>query len=34
MLDKPVIKGDYRFTVEGVSYLGHVGVLNEIVNNE
>jgi TonB-dependent SusC/RagA subfamily outer membrane receptor len=34
VLDKPVIKGDYRFTVEGVSYLGHVGVLNEIVNNE
>jgi TonB-dependent SusC/RagA subfamily outer membrane receptor len=34
LLDKPGIKGDYRFTVEGVSYLGHVGVLNEIVNNE
>lgn len=34
LLDKPAIKGDYRFTVEGVSYLGHMGVLNEIVNNE
>jgi TonB-dependent SusC/RagA subfamily outer membrane receptor len=34
LLDKPAIKGDYRFIVEGVSYLGHVGVLNEIVNNE
>jgi TonB-dependent SusC/RagA subfamily outer membrane receptor len=34
LLDKPLIKGDYRFTVEGVSYLGHVGVLNEIINNE
>ncbi len=34
LLDKPLIKGDYRFTVEGVSYLGHAGVLNEIINNE
>ncbi len=34
LLDKPAIKGDYRFTVEGVSYLGHVGVLNEVINNE
>lgn len=34
LLDKPAIKGEYRFTVEGVSYLGHVGVLNEIVNNQ
>lgn len=34
MLDKPAIKGDYRFTVEGISYLGHVGVLNEVINNE
>jgi TonB-dependent SusC/RagA subfamily outer membrane receptor len=34
LLDKPTIKGDYRFTVEGVSYLGHVGVLNQIINNE
>ena len=34
LIDKPTIKGDYRFTLEGVSYLGHVGVLNEIVNNE
>jgi TonB-dependent SusC/RagA subfamily outer membrane receptor len=34
LLDKPSVKGDYRFTVEGVSYLGHVGVLNEIINNE
>jgi TonB-dependent SusC/RagA subfamily outer membrane receptor len=34
LLDKPLIKGDYRFNVEGVSYLGHVGVLDEIVNNE
>ena len=34
LLDKPVIKGDYRFVIEGVSYAGHVGVLNEVVNNE
>ena len=34
LLDKPIVKGDYRFTMEGVSYLGHVGVLNEMVNNE
>jgi TonB-dependent SusC/RagA subfamily outer membrane receptor len=34
LLDKPPIKGDYRFIVEGVSYMGHVGVMNEIVNNE
>jgi len=34
LIDKPDIKGDYRFTIEGVSYLGHVGVLNEIIINE
>ncbi len=34
LLDKPAIKGEYRFTIEGVSYLGHVGVMNEIVVNE
>jgi TonB-dependent SusC/RagA subfamily outer membrane receptor len=34
LLDKPAVKGDYRFVVEGVSYMGHVGMLDEVVNNE
>jgi TonB-dependent SusC/RagA subfamily outer membrane receptor len=34
LMDKPSINGDYRFIIEGISYMGHVGSLNEIVDNE
>jgi hypothetical protein len=34
VLDKPQIKGDYRVVIEGISYEGHVGSLNEVISNE
>jgi TonB-dependent SusC/RagA subfamily outer membrane receptor len=34
LIDKPQINGEYRFFVEGVSYAGHVGVMEEVMNNE
>ena len=34
IIDKPQISGDYRFFVEGVSYAGHVGVMEEVMSNE
>jgi hypothetical protein len=34
VLDKPQIKGDYRIVIEGISYEGHVGSLNEVISNE
>ena len=34
LMDKPRISGDYRFTVEGISYAGHVGMMKEVMSNE
>ena len=34
VIDKPAIDGDYRFVIEGVSYLGHVGTHEEILGNQ
>ncbi len=34
VVDKPAITGDYRFIIQGVSYMGHVGALNEVMSNE
>jgi TonB-dependent SusC/RagA subfamily outer membrane receptor len=34
LIDKPKISGDYRFRVEGISYSGHVGVMEEVMGNE
>jgi TonB-dependent SusC/RagA subfamily outer membrane receptor len=34
LLDKPEITGEYRIVIEGVSYMGHVGRMEEVVVNE
>jgi TonB-dependent SusC/RagA subfamily outer membrane receptor len=34
VIDKPAIEGDYRFVIEGVSYMGHVGSHEEILGNQ
>ncbi len=34
IMDKPGIPGEYRFVVEGVSYDGHVGMMDEVIYNE
>ena len=34
IIDKPQTKGDYRVTIEGISYEGHVGSINEVLSNE
>ena len=33
-IDKPAISGEYRIVIEGVSYMGHVGRIEEVVVNE
>jgi TonB-dependent SusC/RagA subfamily outer membrane receptor len=32
--DKPRVKGDYRFTIQGISYGGHAGFVQSVINNE
>lgn len=32
--DKPLINGDYRFIIQGISYEGHVGFGETVVNNQ
>jgi len=34
ILDKPLVEGDYRFVIEGISYQGHAGSFNRLINNE
>jgi TonB-dependent SusC/RagA subfamily outer membrane receptor len=34
LIDKPLVKGDYRFTIEGASYKGQVGTTEMVINNE
>lgn len=34
VFDKPVIQGDYRFIIEGASYMGLVGMAERVVSNE
>jgi len=34
IMDKPGVPGDYRFVVEGISYDGHVGLLDVVISNE
>jgi TonB-dependent SusC/RagA subfamily outer membrane receptor len=31
--DKPRVKGDYRFTIQGISYGGHAGFVQSVINN-
>jgi len=32
--DKPLINGDYRFVIQGISYSGHVGFGEAVINNQ
>jgi TonB-dependent SusC/RagA subfamily outer membrane receptor len=32
--DKPAIPGDYRFVLQGISYVGHVGFRESVVNSQ
>lgn len=32
--EKPQVKGDYRFTIQGISYAGHVGFGQSVINNQ
>lgn len=34
VFDKPVIEGAYRFVLEGISYQGHVGYFNTVIDNQ
>jgi uncharacterized protein YfaS (alpha-2-macroglobulin family) len=34
VFDKPDIQGDYRFVIEGASYMGLVGTAERVVSNE
>jgi TonB-dependent SusC/RagA subfamily outer membrane receptor len=34
VLDKPSVKGEYRFDIQGISYNGHVGCLEMVNSNE
>jgi|WetSurSiteA1Bulk_404760.scaffolds.fasta_scaffold01595_3 TonB-dependent SusC/RagA subfamily outer membrane receptor len=34
IFDKPEIKGDYRFVIQGISYFGHVGFEDSVITNQ
>jgi len=34
VLDKPQAMGNYRVVIEGISYEGHVGSFNEVIDNQ
>ncbi len=34
VIDKPGVEGDYRFVIEGISYMGHAGTFTEVVGNQ
>ena len=34
VFDKPPINGDYRFIVQGISYEGHAGFAETVINNQ
>jgi uncharacterized protein YfaS (alpha-2-macroglobulin family) len=33
VFDKPAIPGNYRFDIQGVSYFGHVGFTENVIEN-
>jgi TonB-dependent SusC/RagA subfamily outer membrane receptor len=34
VIDKPGVEGDYRFVIEGISYMGHAGSFSEVFGNQ
>jgi TonB-dependent SusC/RagA subfamily outer membrane receptor len=34
LFDKPLINGNYKFDIQGISYMGHVGYAEAVIGNE
>ena len=32
--DKPLVHGNYRFDIQGISYMGHAGFLESVISNQ
>jgi hypothetical protein len=34
VIDKPLVDGDYRFCIEGMSYIGHIGYAESVISSQ